>query len=513
MRIDQVYIKSFKNLKDFSLDLDEDKLTNVFIGKNGAGKSNLIEALVIIFRDLDLQEHTDFGYKILYFCRQNKIEIESNAESKQIIYTVNDAKVTKKKFFQKNGEEYLYLPKHVFAYYSGPSNRLQKHFEKHQKKFYNELLKGNDKTLRPLFYARMVHSHFVLLAFFSFYDQNAREFLEKYLDITSVESILFVLKRPYWRKNRKEHFAKHKFWNAGGIVREFLDDLYEYALAPLNETITVDDGFSSKSIEVTYLFIKDEQQLMRFARKYHTNTDFFKFLESTYISDLIYEIRIRVKKSDGTVITFNELSEGEQQLLTVLGLLKFTKDNESLFLLDEPDTHLNPAWKFEYLDLIKQVVGNNENSQVIISTHDPIVIGGLRKEEVTIFKRECSKLITKRPDFDPKGMGVAGLLTSELFGLSTTLDPKTQKQLHRKRQLMYNRARTLEEESELKDLEKELEDMDYTKTVRDPLYEKFVKALFSRPEYQQAELTEEDLAEMEKLTNEVLSEIIEEELE
>jgi len=78
---------------------------------------------------------------------------------------------------------------------------------------------------------------------------------------------------------------------------------------------------------------------------------------------------------------------------------------------------------------------------------------------------------------------------------------------------MYKLVRTQKEEGELKDLEKELGDMDYTKTVRDPLYEKFVKALFSRPEYQKAELTEEDLAEMEKLTNEVLSEILEEEKE
>jgi hypothetical protein len=34
------------------------------------------------------------------------------------------------------------------------------------------------------------------------------------------------------------------------------------------------------------------------------------------------------------------LSEGEQQLLMVLGLMRFTKSHQSLVLLDEPDTHL-----------------------------------------------------------------------------------------------------------------------------------------------------------------------------
>ena len=54
MRIDKLKIKNFKNLKDFQIDIDESQLTAVFIGRNGAGKSNLLEAIVIIFRDLDL---------------------------------------------------------------------------------------------------------------------------------------------------------------------------------------------------------------------------------------------------------------------------------------------------------------------------------------------------------------------------------------------------------------------------------------------------------------------------
>ena len=106
-------------------------------------------------------------------------------------------------------------------------------------------------------------------------------------------------------------------------------------------------------------------------------------LESTYISELIREVRINVKMKDtGNILTFGELSEGEQQLLTVLGLLKFTQDNESLFLLDEPDTHLNPIWKLDYINLLKDVVGEQDTSHIIICTHDPLVIGGLDKSQV-----------------------------------------------------------------------------------------------------------------------------------
>ena len=178
MRIDKLKINDFKNLKDFQIDIDESQLTSVFIGRNGAGKSNLLEAIVIIFRDLDLGVFTkDFSYEILYRCSGHTVQIKNNvSESKQELLV--DGKVLARTNFYKQKREYL--PEHVFAYYSGPSNRLEKHFAKHQKQFYRALLDGDNETLRPLFYARLIHSNFVLLAFFSFFEERNQEFLRKY---------------------------------------------------------------------------------------------------------------------------------------------------------------------------------------------------------------------------------------------------------------------------------------------------------------------------------------------
>lgn len=60
MRLDKLYIEDFKNLKQFSIDFDEREMTTVLIGHNGTGKSNLIEAIVTLFRDLDSIEATYF---------------------------------------------------------------------------------------------------------------------------------------------------------------------------------------------------------------------------------------------------------------------------------------------------------------------------------------------------------------------------------------------------------------------------------------------------------------------
>ena len=180
MRIDRLEIDNFKNLKNFEIDIDESQLTSVFIGKNGAGKSNLLEAMVIIFRDLDLNTPTiDFTYKIKYKCSGHTIQVSNNNTNSKRVFIIDGTEVSRSAFYQRKQEV---LPAHVFAYYSGPSNRLEKHFAKHQKKFYNALLDGEEEAMRPLFYARLIHSNFVLLAFFSFFEENNKEFLRKYFE-------------------------------------------------------------------------------------------------------------------------------------------------------------------------------------------------------------------------------------------------------------------------------------------------------------------------------------------
>ena len=180
-------------------------------------------------------------------------------------------------------------------------------------------------------------------------------------------------------------------------------------------------------------------------------------------------------------------------------------------MLDEPDTHLNPAWKFDYLSLIKNVVGQSESSQVIISTHDPIVIGGLNKEAVTIFDRTPNGTAVRMPEVDPKGMGVAGLLTSDLFGLPTTLDTETQGKLDRKSQLQYKKERTTEENTELIQLTQELEQLGFSRTTRDPLYGQFLEHLYARPEFKDIPITDQERQKMTDLMDDILDEILKEE--
>ncbi|WP_164705225.1 AAA family ATPase, partial [Pseudomonas viridiflava] len=275
--------------------------------------------------------------------------------------------------------------------------------------------------IRPLFYAKPTHSQFVLLAFFFFfYFFLMKEFLRQELGIEGLDSVHFVMRKPEWAKEKDE-----LFWGAYGVVRTFLDKLFPYTLAPIKttrpeETTLTGTGLSNNFF---HLYLPEAQTLRNFAKDL-SEDEFFKMLESTLLSEIISEVNVRVKVFSSTEpLTFRELSEGEQQLLTVLGLLRFTGGKDSLFLLDEPDTHLNPSWTVKYLSFLRQFIPNQQTSHVLMVTHHPLAIAELEKGQVQVLTcDEEYQVSAKAPEESPRGMGINMILRSEMFGLKTTLD-------------------------------------------------------------------------------------------
>lgn len=479
MRIHYVAITNFKNLRNFAVTFDEASPATVLVGRNGTGKSNLLEALIVIFRDLDLGAQPAFKYKIAYTCNAHIVHIDADpARPKdQVIITADGKSIPYSQFTRQRHPDML--PNYVFGYYSGPSNRMESHFEKHQEQFYRSLLSGVDQPLRPLFYARLVHSQFVLLAFFVEHSPTVMQFLDDELGILDLDSVLFIMRQPSWTRDTSE--GDPRFWYARGTVQAFLSKLYELSLGPLRLKQRVSVGFrKSSTLEHLYLYLPDTEALRALANSYRNIQEFFKALESTYISELISEVRIRVKSRnvDGS-LTFRELSEGEQQLLMVLGLLRFTKEEESLFLLDEPDTHLNPAWSIQYLQFLRNIVGEQQTSHIIMATHDPLVIAGLTRSHVCVMRSDetTGRIWAEHPEDDPRGMGVAALLTSDVYGLRSQLDLDTLQLLDRQQELVTKSELSEAEQRNLEEINEELGNRGFTREFRDPMLSLFFREM------------------------------------
>ena len=107
-------------------------------------------------------------------------------------------------------------------------------------------------------------------------------------------------------------------------------------------------------------------------------------------------------------------------------------------------------------------------------------------------------------------MGIAGLLTSEVYGLRSELDLETLHMLDEKRALAAKEELTDQERSKLKALDERLRGLDFTTTVRDPMYKHFVEAMAAREReegLQAPVLTREQQQRQKELAQQVLAEL------
>jgi predicted ATPase len=491
----------------------------VLIGRNGSGKSNLIEAIVEIFRELELGGAPGFAYTLQYVCRERTIRIDADPArpSRRLDITVDSKPVTQTAF-QRDLD--TYLPNYVCAYYSGWSSRLERHFDRPTRRHYDRILKSPDRQLplRRLFFCRKEYSQLVLLAFFLAQPASARELLEHYLGIKRFESALFVLKTPWWRgrgapSKTQQAEGDARFWYARGAFKGFLDRLWGRALAPIRNTEAVERDVrrQGESTERLYLFIKNEAELAGLKDQDEDSKTLFGYLESLFLCDLIDEVRVTVERTDGRRVKFTQMSEGEQQLLTVLGLLLFTQNDESLYLLDEPDTHLNPVWTYDYLKLLQENI-RAEKGQLIIATHNPLMIGSLHRNQVRILAQENSRIVSSEPEYDPIGIGVEGLLKSELYGLRSTLAPEVLERLDRHYELLGKEEKTGAEQAELMQLARELNELSVSRTHPNPYFEHFANAMARRRGSEpEVALSKEEIEAQAKLADAVLKEVLAEE--
>jgi predicted ATPase len=536
--------------------------SHVLIGQNGVGKSNLIEALITIFRDIDLDREPAFDFTLTYRIRGREVRVQADKGRQKRPFVWVDDQAQTQGFLLKNRE---LLPSHIFAYYSGRNERIEALFQEHQRRFNRrqeivaeevlpaDLLRNftgseadihtlesasrreksrirqlGDDRLRRLFYCRGGHSQLVLLACLLSDDPVFQKVLRN-LHIESLESALFVLKEPYRlrEKRRNGRFEEielsegdPRFWYArGNVVTEFLDKLWQVAWAPIEQESAKQVDFRGRTErqKQLYLFVPSQQKLKELGELVGGTDSFFRYAEGAYIGDLIDEVRITVKKRDehGGRVGFTQLSEGELQMLTVLGLMRITREDHCLFLLDEPDTHLNPIWKLRYFDDIEGVLSSDGGafaqgeSQILLTTHDPMMVGGLRREQVHILRREGDHVVVEVPDEHPQGMGVTGLLKSELFGLSSTLDPETERRLARRNDLFVRSDRTSDENVELQRLSAELADLGFsTADFRDPDYALFVRKMSEHRSRRNQDLTPQERAEVDEIADQIIDEIL-----
>ncbi len=112
-------------------------------------------------------------------------------------------------------------------------------------------------------------------------------------------------------------------------------------------------------------------------------------------------------KQNRNEILLNQLSLGEQ---IIISLLLWQHENTSLdsvvLLLDEPDAHLNPKMAKMLIDILKNVVVEKFNCQVIMTTHSLSSVAYCEKEDLFFMEEGKIRPIEKKEIIEKLSEGV-----------------------------------------------------------------------------------------------------------
>ncbi|MGB3222813.1 MAG: AAA family ATPase [Desulforhopalus sp.] len=137
-----------------------------------------------------------------------------------------------------------------------------------------------------------------------------------------------------------------------------------------------------------------------------TPMDVFSRLRDWERTGLLEEITVTIKRlhrpeSDNgelndSIVTYDQLSDGEQMLLGRMGLLFLLRgQNGSLLLLDEPETHFNDVWKREIVEMIDMGLLNSTEANVVVATHTSIALTDAFAAEVTVMDKKESGITAR----------------------------------------------------------------------------------------------------------------------
>lgn len=116
--------------------------------------------------------------------------------------------------------------------------------------------------------------------------------------------------------------------------------------------------------------------------------------------------------------TFKNLSSGHKiVLLTITRLVELVTE-QSLILLDEPESHLHPPLLSAFIRSLSNLL-TETNGVAIIATHSPVVLQEVPKSCAWYLQRHGLNMKALRPENETFGENL-GVLTREIFGYQVT---------------------------------------------------------------------------------------------
>ena len=359
MRLQYFHLKGqFKNINNFKLDFNGKDGIALLIGNNGSGKSNILEALSSIFAGLyDKKYNPKFAYDLNYIVRSKAVKIQFDGGDR---YTVEvDGKPDK-----INNET---LPGQVVCVYSGEESRL---WDEYYWPFYESYTKGLKKAELPISKMVYINKYYwnVALLTLALYNseenKDVAEFCRHILGIKYIESIDFEFNNLVYKK-----------WKDNAVKKL------------VNEPNP--DGASQ--VTLTLAELKARVKSVELGSG-NGEREFFRYIAAAFLpkkNKLITSVKILI--NDG--LDASSLSEGEKKMLLIKTVLETVTDENSLVLMDEPDSHVHISRKASF----KEMLETYTNRQSVLTTHSPTLATVFGDERIFMLSKNAHNEVETVP--------------------------------------------------------------------------------------------------------------------
>jgi energy-coupling factor transporter ATP-binding protein EcfA2 len=486
MKLKRLQISGYKNIRDCDIEFTQSPLINAVIGSNGSGKSNLIEALLHILVGCYFEKAPQFEFTLEFEAQNRAVTLQRKGRRTSVM--VDGASMPLDRFAKRlrDGPAQGCYPELTLVYYSGECQRVQRLIARYVRHFQKLTRSPDTDRFRPLFVqSSNEQSQVILLALFA----HSRQKLLDHLGLKEIVDVSITLRSP---DGFDPALHEPKLWNTKGAIRRIV--------AALDETSSSQDSQKSPEVSEQPRGAREPQKSKRAQteeRVYHFNDgprsgirqlarwleksgdNVYLALESLRARGLFQSVSYGLRgRSADKAFSFEQLSEGEKQLLAVVGAVTLANQKDNLVLLDEPDTHLNPHWSWDYPGMLTEAFSAEQNprSTVLMATHDPVMISGMVKEQVLLAHTPApNQPLFTRPRRNPRGQGIANILcSSEFFGLPSSLDKESQKLLDERLAISVKPKLTARDKARLKTLNAQLEILPGV-SERDPNFVAFLQ--------------------------------------
>jgi ABC-type cobalamin/Fe3+-siderophores transport system ATPase subunit len=367
----------FKNLDSLKLDFEKTNGVTVLIGNNGSGKSNVIEALSSVFAGLyDHALDPTFSYEITYEKDDSPITIsyDHSKGRNKYQYSLNDPQG--------------YLPSQIISIYSGEELRL---WNRYYFKFYNSYMKDVISSKKPFSDVQkmvFINKYYWNIALLTMLVSDLE--VDDILGDKTVQRIEFE-----FNNSNKENITNYNDRSPNNVTR--------FAADILRLTNAV-SGHPDRRI----ISLNDFKRDVSF-----THRELFKLLSLSILPKesnwkLINKIELFFEGGYST----EDLSEGEKKQILIKFITRIFSDENSLFLMDEPDSHIHICNKEKIKDLLYDLE-SRAHVQSILTTHSPTLTNCFENENVYMLVNKDGKIQIE----DKTKQEIVNDLTSDFWNL------------------------------------------------------------------------------------------------